>query len=54
MAVEQIDSNNVLEAEIEAATPLASSGDLAAITRKGALETKLLVGVASHLAGDVE
>ncbi|CAN0323057.1 unnamed protein product, partial [Scytosiphon promiscuus] len=42
-AVENLDSNNVLEAEIEAVTAKAASGDLASVMRKGALETKLLV-----------
>lgn len=41
--VENLDSNNVLEAEIEAIAPKAATGDLASVMRKGALETKLLV-----------
>ena len=42
-AVETLDSNNVLEAEIEAIRAKAATGDIAAVTRKGALETKLMV-----------
>lgn len=42
-AVENLDSNNVLEMEIAACSSKAKSGDLAAVMRKGALETKLLV-----------
>lgn len=42
-AVENLDSNNVLEAEIEAISAKAATGDLASVMRKGALETKLLV-----------
>ena len=41
-AVENLDSNNVLEAEIAAIAPKAATGDLGAVMRKGALETKLL------------
>lgn len=43
MAVENIDSNNVLEMEIEACQAKAQAGDLGALMRKGALDTKLLV-----------
>lgn len=42
-AVENLDSNNVLEAEIQVVSVKAQSGDLASVMRKGALETKLLV-----------
>lgn len=42
-AVENLDSNMVLEAEIQSVSVKAQSGDLAAVMRKGALETKLLV-----------
>lgn len=44
-AVENLDSNNVLEAEIQAIAPKAATGDLAAVMRKGALETKLLASI---------
>ena len=40
-AVETLDSNNVLEAEIEVVRAKAATGDIAAVTRKEALETKL-------------
>lgn len=42
-AVENLDSNNVLEIEIASVSSKAATGDLPAVMRKGALETKLLV-----------
>lgn len=42
-AVENLDSNNVLEMEIAAVESKAAAGDLSAVMRKGALDTKLLV-----------
>lgn len=38
-----MDSNNILEAEIESCAAKAATGDLVSVMRKGALETKLLV-----------
>lgn len=48
-AVENLDSNNVLEAEIAAIVPKAATGDLPAVMRKGALETKLLASTFTHV-----
>lgn len=42
-AVENLDSNMVLESEIEKVQAKAAAGDLTAVMRKGALETKLMV-----------
>lgn len=44
-AVENLDSNNVLEMEITAVEGKAATGDLSAVMRKGALDTKLLVSL---------
>ncbi|CAM9488486.1 unnamed protein product, partial [Hapterophycus canaliculatus] len=52
--VENLDSNNVLEAEIEAIAPKAATGDLAAVMRKGALETKLLMLVSAVQSGELD
>lgn len=48
-AVENLDSNNVLETEIATVALKAQAGDLSAVMRKGALETKLLVSAADPL-----
>ncbi|CAM9986148.1 unnamed protein product, partial [Pylaiella littoralis] len=53
-AVENLDSNNVLEAEIMAITPKAATGDLVAVMRKGALETKLLMLVSAVQSGELD
>ncbi|CBN76477.1 conserved unknown protein [Ectocarpus siliculosus] len=52
--VENLDSNNVLEAEIEAIAPKAATGDLASVMRKGALETKLLMLVSAVQSGELD
>ncbi|CAM9585987.1 unnamed protein product, partial [Ectocarpus sp. 13 AM-2016] len=52
--VENLDSNNVLEAEIEAIVPKAATGDLASVMRKGALETKLLMLVSAVQSGELD
>lgn len=41
--MENLDSNMVLESEIEKVQAKAATGDLTAVMRKGALETKLMV-----------